>query len=259
VVNVRYPKRGFKSFPFLLFLSLSLLLPYDVLINPRFHAVLASLLSLLLSLSRVMVVWSIAIFHRESLAGFFLLHILRPVLRPPIRQFCTVQARSFETTGLDPVPNLRASLLERALVGRVIPKGTARSASRSICQSSGSSFGVVIAPCLGNACLVGVAVSLLLRCRLLGPRLWIVEEGADLSFGPWLGSCPGRKRLYLAAAAVYVVVVAAVEVGSASAGVGGAEAIGDARVVVGRRKPVPAAAEAVVAHPSALHLQGLHS
>jgi hypothetical protein len=165
------------------------------------------------------------------------------------------------------VPNLRVSLLERALVGRVFPKRTARSASRrSICQRSGSSSGVV---CPGNACHMVVAVGLLLRCRLLVLRLWIVKEGAGLSFGPRLGSCLGRKRLYLAAAAVVVVVaadVAAAAVGFASAGVGGVEVVVDVRdavvvavVVVGRRKPVPAAAGAVIAHPSALHSQELHS
>jgi hypothetical protein len=165
------------------------------------------------------------------------------------------------------VPNLRVSLLERALVGRVFPKRTARSASRrSICQRSGSSSGVV---CPGNACHMVVAVGLLLRCRLLVLRLWIVKEGAGLSFGPRLDSCLGRKRLYLAAAAVVVVVaadVAAAAVGFASAGVGGVEVVVDVRdavvvavVVVGRRKPVPAAAGAVVAHPSALHSQELHS
>jgi hypothetical protein len=165
------------------------------------------------------------------------------------------------------VPNLRVSLLERALVGRVFPKRTARSASRrSICQRSGSSSGVV---CPGNACHMVVAVGLLLRCRLLVLRLWIVKEGAGLSFGPRLDSCLGRKRLYLAAAAVVVVVaadVAAAAVGFASAGVGGVEVVVDVRdavvvavVVVGRRKPVPAAAGAVIAHPSALHSQELHS
>jgi hypothetical protein len=152
------------------------------------------------------------------------------------------------------VPIQRASLLERALVGRVFPKRTARSASRrSICQRPGSSFGVVIAPCLGNACHMGVAVSLLLRCRLLVLRLWIVEEGAGLSFGPWLDSCLGRKRLCLAAAVDVVVAAAAAVVGFASAGVGVGVGVG------GHRKPVPAAAEAAVAHPSALHSQEFHS
>jgi hypothetical protein len=73
--------------------------------------------------------------------------------------------------------------------------------------------------------------------------------------GPGLGSCLERKGLYLAVAAA---------VGDrlvASVGVGGAEAIDYARVVVvvvGRRKCVPAAAFAVVADPTARHSQGLH-
>lgn len=60
-----------------------------------------------------------------------------------------------------------------------------------------------------------------------------------------------------------MVFAAAVGVRFASAGVAEVEAVDDARAVaavaVGRRKPVPAAAEAVGAHPSALHSQGLHS
>jgi len=60
-----------------------------------------------------------------------------------------------------------------------------------------------------------------------------------------------------------VVAAAVVGVRFASAGVAEVETVDDARAVaaaaVGRRKPVPAAAGAVCAHPSALHSQGLHS
>jgi len=91
------------------------------------------------------------------------------------------------------VPNLRASLVERVLVGRVLPKRTAKIAKRSMCQRSDSSFGVVVAPCPGNACLVGAAASSLHRCRLLVPRLWIVKEGAGLQFDLRVCSCLGRK------------------------------------------------------------------
>lgn len=91
------------------------------------------------------------------------------------------------------MPNPRASLVGRVLIDRVLPRMTAKSARRSMCQRSDSSFGVVVAPCPGNACLVVVAASLLHRCRSLVPRLWIVKEGADLPFDLRVCSYLGRK------------------------------------------------------------------
>jgi hypothetical protein len=136
---------------------------------------------------------------------------------------------------------------------RVRPQRTTRSARRSICQRSGSSFGLVAAAWAGNAGTVVIAAYLLHRWCLLVPRLLTVKEGAGLLLGLRLGSCLGRRRLCWAVWAVAA--VAAVDVMVAVA-VGGRSV---ADVDVGRRKPVPVAAAAVAAHLSARHSQGLHS
>jgi len=113
---------------------------------------------------------------------------------------------------------------------------------------------------------VAVAVRLLHRCCLVVPRLLIAKEGAGLLPVPRLGSCLGRKRLCLAAFVVeaWDAMVAAAADGVrfvARVGVGGVVVADDSRVVVHRRKPVPAAVAAavVIAHLSALHSQGLRS
>jgi hypothetical protein len=164
------------------------------------------------------------------------------------------------TIGSDPEPNLRASLVGRV---RVRPQRTTRNARRSICQRSGSSFGLVAAAWAGNAGTVVIAAYLLHRWCLLVPRLLIVKEGAGLLLGLRLGSCLGRRRLCWAAWAVAAVdVMVAVAVGGrsvADAGVGEVGAADDCPGDVGRRKPVPVAAAAVAAHLSARHSQGLHS
>jgi hypothetical protein len=85
-----------------------------------------------------------------------------------------------------------------------------------------------------------------------------------LLLGLRLGSCLGRMwhcsaALVVGAVNVMVAAAAAAAVGVRS--VAGAE-VGAAdgyRGDVGRRKPVPVAAAAVVAHLSAHHSQGLHS
>lgn len=143
------------------------------------------------------------------------------------------------------------------------PQKTARSARRSICQRSGSSFGLVAAAWAGNAGTVVIAAYLLHRWCLLVPRLLIVKEGAGLLLGLRLGSCFGRRRLYWAAWAVADVdVMVVVAVGGrsvADVGVGEVEAADDCRGDVGRKTPVLVAAAAVVAHLSAHRSQGLHS
>lgn len=82
--------------------------------------------------------------------------------------------------------------------------------------------------------------------------------------GPRLGSCFGRMWLYSAALVVGAVdvMVAGAAVGGrfvGGAGVAGVEAADGYRDAVGRRRPVPVAAAAVVARLSVHHSHALHS
>jgi hypothetical protein len=136
------------------------------------------------------------------------------------------------------VPNLMASLVERASVDRILRKRKSRNENRSTCPRPGSSFDPVAVLWFRSAELVVIVPCL---CRLRAPRPWIVKGAAGFLLRclcSWIGRRSVGSAVVVGTAEVDFVPMPVV-VGVVLVGAGG-----DSHAA-GHKKLVAAAAAAV--------------
>jgi hypothetical protein len=105
--------------------------------------------------------------------------------------FSPITSIEYTTTASALVPNLTASLIERASINHILRKRKSRNKNRSTCLRLGSSFDPVAILWFGSIELVVVVPGL---CCLRAPRLWIVKGKAS-SLLLCLCSSIGRRSL----------------------------------------------------------------